>query len=293
MTTFRIFMQFKVVIALSLFISSSLALADDSDNRLISLSRFENGDFSIAVTEKIEVDPAIDEKVITFFEMLNTQDQVFALASKSLEEGVPENHVSSKFWKELEFASFRLHSELCRQTEGYESQLTALLLMGASALDWPKGASTPIYNALETIQNEYPRQWQSQVAPLVMAQLLVQKSDPKQYAKKALEATNLLRRTLPSPEYVLDTDNKHVEAFRGRYKLTPPLRAAFLVSLFTIEYNAGTSSANPTSIKKSLDNAEETGRQLMKEYPDTPHAQWMKTMVEQQIPAMREALLPQ
>jgi hypothetical protein len=263
-----------------------------SNSIQISMEAFAKGRYTIVVCDKVKPDADSRGKVLEFGQWLGRQEALFAELDQTLGEGSVDQLYTREFWRSHEHSLAQMHLSLCQQTAGSTANLTAVLMTGASALDWPTGTTKPVFDALSSVTTNHPSQWQAKLAPLLMAQLLVQKTSPELRDASALAAAALLQRTLPPKQFRLDIEDAEVKAIRQRYLLTPPLRASYLASLLAIQYNAGTVSTTPSKVRQWFADAEKTGAQIIAEFPDTPHAAWAKDLINNQIPILRAELLP-
>ncbi len=146
-----------------------------------------------------------------------------------------------------------------------EAGLTALLHAAKTGSRGRGAWNTPLRDGLQEMQATYPDAWQSHVAPLIEASMLIW-SDPKDGAAAAREALDLLNRALPDADYQFPVDGPGVEALLQHTRLQPPLRAAYLEGIGHYQYRLAWESSEMMELDEShLDAAVVTFQELIRE----------------------------
>jgi len=253
----------------------------------LSYASFGKGDFKVPVPAgNLAKDEDAKRRVALFADWLSLTREGEVAKVRALGAAAWRDDVRSKYFKYLDLESCDAHLTLCRLTQGSESQLTAVLLTGAAAMSWSeRDACKPVVDALLRV-TEREQTWQAKVAPLIAAVILSRGDSQTARAAGAVKGLGLLRQALPKKDDTFDATERDFQALHTVYAVRMPLRATYLAAITHLQYVLGTSEA-PFN-REFLQGADATCKEIISEYPGTPHAEWALG-VRKKLQALREA----
>jgi len=252
-------------------------------------------DFPVPVAGQIRIDPDAQRRVVEFVHAhvqerrKGKEDAVRRIAQIDPDSPDADKRSASELQERENAKNKQLRASLalCKETEGTDAGLTAVLVLAALAShERPRAHRpnlAPITNALETIRQSFPGTWQGKVAPLVQATLMRQAMarSGQRDAACLLSITELLKCSMPLEDEELDLTVSEVDALRSVYPLQSPLKANYLKSIASTQFQMGSPDA--------LDAATTTCGDIIRLYPDGEHATWARRLVGQ-IAALRESM---
>ena len=255
--------------------------------RPISIEELQSGRFAVPESTDIREDVAAEQIVVEFIESLAAERE-----ARAKTQAADDTQAADSKRRNLELMNACL--SLCEKTTNTEAGLTSLLLIGVVAIRSPACTAEScalIQKELERMRTRFPDRWQSTLAALVEAQLLYSKRTPGSERERKLKAIALLSRNLPAKDAMIPHDNRQVKAllrFHG-YKMPP--RAAYFRMIGNIQYTLATMTSRDRTRPLDVEYLDAVGitcKTILAEFPEGPHAEWARDVLDKRLPLLRQ-----
>lgn len=175
--------------------------------------------------------------------------------------------------------------DYCKEFEGADSTLTAIVAL-STMVEKGDAVVPTVLECLATVRGRFPDAWQSRAATLVEAQLLLDcERKNESGSDRARRAVKLLEDRLPAKSVDLPSANQECDNLLKMFNVTSPLRASYLVSMATIQYNEGCNGNSDAN--DWISQCAVTCKRIAEEYPGSAHAKWANDIANRRIPILR------